>query len=164
MGDMRFRDMNGGEKSCDAKEGVGNIFAGRGRKRTAHWVHVRKDHWLGIERKWVGHFFFSKQWSSNCEVLEVCAICWSQAEWAVVLLWRGGWRAGRRWLTAWCGDLLACTGGEYSPSWNTFRRGYIASLRTRNPWVSLNSHSTAGVRDTCRGQKISSHLFAILQL
>lgn len=76
----------------------GNTFHGerteRKRKgeRAAHWVCTRKtlpqSHLLE-NREELTIVSFYKPWSSNSEVLEACAICWSQAWWAVVLLERG---------------------------------------------------------------------------
>lgn len=52
---------------------------------------------------------------------------------AGVLLGRGRIEAQSRHWKTWCEDPLDHTGRECFPYWSSFGKGYISSLRTRNP-------------------------------
>lgn len=109
-----------------------------------------------------GKFFFCKQWNSNSEALQVHSICWSQAEWATVLLGRGRMESWDQMVDSMVWGSPGLHWERTFPSWSTFRRGYTASPRTRDPLVPLSSHSKVGNRDTCRGQISWSQIFAVL--
>lgn len=130
----------GGEKTCGAME-KGEPYMWREEKDketsgeiSAQFACTRKtppqNHWLGNpEGLTIASFY--KYWSSNSEVLEVCAIQQSQARWEAAIPRRR--RPGALEQTVWCRDPLSHTGREYSPSfWSTFWRRYIASLKIKD--------------------------------